>query len=571
LKDLQIAKNKKVIALFTALLFVSHPLATQSVTYIVQRLTSIVAMFYLLSLVLYVKARLSRKGNVSKGLLFAGSFLSAVFAMLVKENAFTLPFAIVLFEIFFLQTRKLKINFKDYRIILSVGLFISAIVIIPLNLSSDIFKPIPASYMNTTALTPINYLFTQFSVIVRYIRLLFLPINQNLDYDFPISTGFFELRTLLSFLVLLSLIILAIISFRKYRYISFGICWFFLTLSVESSFIPIRDVIFEHRTYLPSIGFFLILTTGIYVFLWNRFRTIAISLFFIIICSNSYLTFERNKIWKDELSLWSDVVQKSPDKARALYNLAMAYDNIGQWDRSIGLYSKAIANYPGDLDAFINRAVAYGNTGQWDKAITDYTKAIDLDPDFVRSYFNRGIAYGNLGQWENALKDDSKVINLDLKNKIAYYNRGIAYGSLGQWDKAIADQSHAIDIDPNYGDAYNYRGIAFGNLKQWDKSISDFSKTIEIQPKYARAYYNRGNARYYMRSLDKAISDYTASIELDPRSADTYYNRGGAYGLLGQWGKAISDYNSAIEIDHDYSAAYASRDLAYKKLKTTKK
>ena len=105
IKDQPIAGNKKVLAFLTALLFVSHPLATQSVTYIVQRMASMVAMFYLLSLVLYVKARLSEKGNLSKTLLFTGSLISAVLAMLTKENAFTLPFAIVLFEFFFLRKR----------------------------------------------------------------------------------------------------------------------------------------------------------------------------------------------------------------------------------------------------------------------------------------------------------------------------------------------------------------------------------------------------------------------------------------------------------------------------------
>ena len=246
-----------------------------------------VTMFYLLSLALYVKARLSNKGNISKTLLFTGSLISAVLAMLTKENAFTLPFAIVLFEFFFLRTKKLSINFRDYRVILLMAAFLGMIIIIPLKFSFSIFKPIPPMLGHAYTVTPLNYLFTQFSVIVKYIQLLFLPINQNLDYDFPISNTFFEIRTLLSFLVLLSLIILAIFSFKRYRIISFGIFWFFLTLSIESSFIPINDVIFEHRTYLPSFGFFLILTSGIYFLLWNKHKYLAISIFVIIIGSNS--------------------------------------------------------------------------------------------------------------------------------------------------------------------------------------------------------------------------------------------------------------------------------------------
>jgi hypothetical protein len=224
------------------------------------------AMFYLLSLALYMKGRLANNRNISTYLFFTGSLVAGVLAMLTKENAFSLPFAILLVELFFIRTKKLSINFRDYRVILSIIALLGIIILILLLFSSHIFKPIPpVRYGNAYTVTPLNYFFTQFSVIVKYIQLLFLPINQNVDYDFPISNTFFEIRTLLSFIVLLSLIVLAILSFKRYRIISFGIFWFFLTLLIESSFIPLNDLIFEHRTYLPSFGFFLILTSGIYL------------------------------------------------------------------------------------------------------------------------------------------------------------------------------------------------------------------------------------------------------------------------------------------------------------------
>lgn len=265
MKGHPIAGKKEVFALFAALLFVSHPLATQAVTYIVQRLASLVAMFYIFSLILYVKARLTNKENRSKYFLFTGSFISAILAMMTKENAFTLPFAIVLFEIFFLQTKKFSINFKDFRIILLTAAFVGIIAIIPLKFSFSIFQPIPPQQGHLYTITPLNYLFTEFSVIIKYIQLLFFPISQKLDYDFPISNNFFEIRTVLSFLFLVSSIILTIFLYKKFRVISFGISWFFLTLLVESSIIPIPNVIFEHRTYLPSVGFCIAVTGALLI------------------------------------------------------------------------------------------------------------------------------------------------------------------------------------------------------------------------------------------------------------------------------------------------------------------
>ena len=534
LKDNPIVRHKKRIAFFTALLFVSHPLATQSVTYIVQRMASMVAMFYLLTMTFYVKARLTQENKIARYLLYTGSLISAVLAMLTKENAFTLPFAIAFFELFFLRTRKLNITFKDYHVTLVLAAFLGLIIFFLLKFQSGIFKPIPPSNGNNYTITPLNYLFTQFSVIVKYIQLLLLPVNQNLDHDFPVSTNFFMIRPVLSFLGLLSLIILAIFLFKKYRLISFGIFWFFLTLSVESSFIPINDVIFEHRTYLPSFGFFLILSTVLYILFWNRYKYLALSLFLIIIAFDSILTYERNKVWKDDLTLWSDAVSKSPDKARPI----------------------------------INRGLAFENLGQFEKAISDYSRAIEIDPKFIQAWYDRGTAYGKLKQWDKTIDDCSEAIRIDPKCSYAYSNRGLAYENLGQHGKAITDYSEAIRIDPDYVNAYFNRGVTYANLGQWDRSIADYSKTISIDPDYVNAYYNRGVIYGSLGKWDLAIADYSKAIEIDPDFTMAYSNRGVAYGNLGRWDKAIADYSKAIEIDPNFKIAYSNREIAYRKLRS---
>ena len=189
LKDHPISQHKKMLALLTALLFVSHPLATQSITYIVQRMASLVALFYLLSIALYAKARLLENSNVPKYLLFAGALISAGLALLTKENAYTLPLAIVLFEACF--SKKISVNFKNYRFVL---LLVAVLGVLCFALSkysvSTFFKPLPPDSINGyQTITSLNYFFTQFSVIVKYIGLLLLPINQNLDHDIQISNN----------------------------------------------------------------------------------------------------------------------------------------------------------------------------------------------------------------------------------------------------------------------------------------------------------------------------------------------------------------------------------------------
>ncbi|HOY31081.1 MAG TPA: tetratricopeptide repeat protein [Bacteroidales bacterium] len=538
LKDHPLSKHKRLLAFFTALLFVSHPLATQSVTYIMQRQSSLAALFYLLSLTLYMKARLHHKPFRYEYLLYAASVVSAFLAVLSKENAYTLPAAIILLEIFFVQTRKISVNFRNYRVILLVAAFAGILVFAFFNFSFSVFDPLPPleSEGRTYTITPRNYFFTQFSVIVKYIQLLILPVNQNLDHDITISNNFFEIKTWLSLLFLLLLFILALILFKKYRILSFGIFWFFITLSVESGIIPISDVIYEHRTYLPSFGFFLILSTGIFILLWNKSKYLAIGLLSVIIVINSFLSYERNKVWKDDITLWTDVAEKSPGKARP----------------------------------FINRGLAYASQGQIDKALADLSVAVEITPSCY-IFWNRGNIYSSLQQWDKAIDDYSNLVRIDTGYKDGYYNRGIAYDNIGDRDKAIADYSRVICIDPYHLNAYNNRGADYHNQGQLDKAIADYSSAIKINAEYAFAYENRAAAFSALGQWDKAIDDYSRLIRITGgENVRALINRGKAYSSLGEWDKALNDFSGAIELEPNNTEAINNRDIAMRNLNNNK-
>ena len=200
------------IPLFTALLFVSHPVQTQAVTYIVQRFASLSTLFYLASLVLYIKARGSDSSKKARYAFYAGSIISAILAMRTKEIAFTLPVMAVLYEFMFFRGDIKK------RVLYLLPLVLT-MFIIPLSMLVTQGGSTGASGIDE--LTKIagsvdvsrwDYLNTQFRVIVTYIRLLFFPVNQNLDYDYPIYRTFFTPPVFLSFLVSFGCFLLGDIS-----------------------------------------------------------------------------------------------------------------------------------------------------------------------------------------------------------------------------------------------------------------------------------------------------------------------------------------------------------------------
>ena len=253
-----ITKHASIISLFTGLVFVSHPIQTEAVTYIWERAASMTAMFYLGSLCFYIKSK--------DGLIYyICSLLCAILAMFTKENAFTLPFMVLIYDYFFFKTDK----GLSWELLLP---FLLTLLIIPLTLllgQSQQFQE-HHGILRTPAgiITPLHYFLTQIRAMFTYIRLVFLPLGQNLDYDYPLYTSIFQWPVYVSFLCLIVIFYWTKRLFLNYRLLTFAICWFFLTLTVpESSFWAMGDLLLEHRLYLPLVGYSLFLVSGLYYLL----------------------------------------------------------------------------------------------------------------------------------------------------------------------------------------------------------------------------------------------------------------------------------------------------------------
>ncbi|MDP2167850.1 MAG: tetratricopeptide repeat protein [Thermodesulfovibrionales bacterium] len=447
-----LSEKSKYIALFSGLFFVSHPVETQSVTYIVQRYTSLAALFYMLSLVLYIKWRLMKEkslsfplvGNLSSkkdagqagmtgfampsrggGILYLLSVFSAVLAMKTKEIAFTLPLIITLYEFMFF-----KDAFKR-RLMYLIPILLT-MLIIPITLLSigqpagEIIGDVGKATRLATDMSRWDYLFTEFRVIVTYIRLLFLPINQNFDYDYPAFHSFFDLNVFLSFLFLLSIFGFAVYllfrstkhpEFVEGRLISFGIFFFFIALSVESSVIPILDIIFEHRVYLPSVGIFIAFTTVVFLLVQKAKNKVAAAIVLMsavfTLFAFSYATYMRNVVWKDGISLWEDVVVKSPNKARAHYNLGNAYHARGSFDAAIEHYLTAIKLQPGLAEAHNELGLAYSGKGLIDNATEHFRIAVKLNHSVADFHFNLGLSYLDKGFIDEAQREFGLALQID--------------------------------------------------------------------------------------------------------------------------------------------------------------
>ncbi len=484
------------IAFSSAFVFVSHPIQTQAVTYVVQRSTSMATMFYLLSLIMYIKFRMQDTGyrlqarksnNQASGLMphapityrfisffyYSVSVICAILAMKTKEIAFTLPSIIVIYEFSFFNkplNYELRItNLKRFLYLIPIMLTILIIPLCMLNMklpAETTIQNLDALSRETTDITRTEYLFTQLRVIMTYLRLLVFPVNQNFDSRYPVYHSFFNIHVLLSFLFILTMLGIAIYLFYRsripicgtqspdsrflfpnFRLISFGILWFFLTLSVESSIFPIKDVLVEHRLYLPSIGFFIGCISFIDCMI-NQPRLKNILIIIIVTCL-SVSTYARNTLWKDPQKLWEDVINKSPSNVRA-------YNEIGAIFRDEGRYAEANELFKKALKINRNYAMTYYNLGYIQYKLKNYEDALVFFQEALRfkltnqlrmDIFNSiGTTYSEMGNASKALNAFKEAINILPASIIPYNNLGKQYIKMGKFDLAIETLENGLKI-----------------------------------------------------------------------------------------------------------------------------
>ena len=250
-KEVGLSTNEKnLLALAAASVLAVHPLSTFAVSYIVQRLAVLTALFYVGTLFFYLKARLSQniRGKISWSLSFI-LFLTCL--LFTKQNSFTIFPQLFFLELFcFNLTPGKRLAFILFLPVLVLGFYIS----IRYNfIDLDEFRTLT---METTQISRIEYLFTQFSVLCFYLKTFFYPVNLALDYQYPVLKSITNPDVFIPALILTAILLITVwaATKKKFRLIAYGIFFYFTAISIESSIIPIKDVVFLHRTYLPNLG-----------------------------------------------------------------------------------------------------------------------------------------------------------------------------------------------------------------------------------------------------------------------------------------------------------------------------
>jgi tetratricopeptide (TPR) repeat protein len=469
------------VALLAAVLWAINPIQTQAVTYIVQRMASMAAMFYIIGLFCYLRARQSN-GKIRPAAYFSGAAGAFLCALASKENAITFPLALLLLEVIFFQDFTEKKNRRNW-----LGVFGGAALILMAMGVLFFLWGEPLKILNGYESRPFTLwqrLMTEPRVLCFYLSQLFYPVPTRLsiEHDIIYSTSLIRpWTTLPAILAVLSLFGLACRQMRRRPMLSFAILFFFLNHAVESSVLPL-ELIFEHRNYLPSMFLFVPVAIGLQWILdfyrakQSALYPVLIAFIVLLVAGLGWGTHVRNMAWATEKSLWEDALKKAPGSMRPYTTLAASYyDKIGDHQTALRLYELALGKISPRKKEFT--IVAMQNMGRIYHGQQRNGKAIEI--------------------WSEAVKGvkDHRLLRISLAQ---------AYAATKDWEKALAEMDHLLAKWPDHPE-YNYlRGIFLIKVQRFDNAIFHLRKALKGKYAPSKTLANIGIAYYLKQDFRKA-------------------------------------------------------------------
>ncbi|QPJ61729.1 MAG: tetratricopeptide repeat protein [Candidatus Nitronauta litoralis] len=456
------------LSLAVALLFVLHPIQTETVVYVMSRSELIAGWFYLLGFYFFQRetgeagSEWTLKNTVRTTLV---TLLFIILGYSIKPTIITLPATMLAY---FLLGRKkedpLWDRIRKYKIVIIAGFLVSAMALTAKLAIDPFFLAGTSGAVETIGRQ--TYLLTQPWVIMfYYLKLLLFPFGLNIDPEIVPATTLISWRFLAGF----SAITISLwVAFKKpsTRLPLFGLIWFFIVLSPSSSFVTLLDLAAEHRVYLAAYGVFVIITLGL-----ARLINITVSdsprrrgWFFVtlllLLLTYGTLTIKRNQVWSSEVTLWEDVLEKSPNKVRALVNLGHAYTNRGNRDKAIDFYQRSLKKGAHYFQTYYNVAVLYLEKGETEKAFEHFQIAARIDGSIPDVHARLGDLYMQREDWKNADAYLRKAVELNPGYASAFRSLGILhYYYMKEPRAGVAFLKRSLHLNPDQPDADKVRAL----------------------------------------------------------------------------------------------------------------
>jgi tetratricopeptide (TPR) repeat protein len=357
-----------------------------------------------------------------------------------------------------------------------------------------------------------------------------LPPPLSAFYPYPQGTGGnLPLIYYVSPVLLILAGIVVVRSIRRTRDVVFGASFYLVTMMLVLQLLPVGSAIIADRyTYLPYIGLFFLIGQGYYRVAhgdgqgFRRMKPVVTMVLIGYCAWLIVLTRNRCEVWKDNLTLWTDVLRNYPMVPVAYNNRALTYKSAGSFELALADYNKALEIKPDDTEAFSNRGNIYLTTGRYDLALADLNRALAVKPDLPVTLNSRGAVYFNQGRYDEALADFNRALELKPDYVEAYLNRGNALSVKKDFASAIRDYDAYLRFEQQNPNAFYWRGLAEANTGKTEEALRDFDASLALNPRFAAGYYQRSRAYYARREFEKAVGDAVMAKSLGYQVDDGY-------------------------------------------------
>lgn len=545
------------LALAVALVWAVHPLQTQAVTYVIQRCESLMGMCYLLTLYCAVRSFTAER---SRRWVIAAA-VACIAGMLSKQVMVTAPLMALLFDyLFFSESIGAALR---RRWPLYAGLALGWVVLL------GVMRAAPAgdtAGFGVKSITPLQYLISEFSVICHYLRLSLVPAPLVFDYGWPKASLVAALPYAAP--VCLCVALVAYGLFRRAPAAIFG-AWFFLILSVTSSVLPIDDLAFEYRMYLPLAAVIAGVAVG-GVELWRRGLAPRLAAAKAVVFNGGSLAFvltaalilvyggqtlARNQDYKSEMALWADTVVKRPENARARNNFGYQLQRQGRLPDAVAQYTEAILLNPSYAQAFYNRGTAYKELGDLQQAEQDLTEAVRLSPSSADGHNNLGSVLASRGDVVSGETHFRRALELKSGFVDARLNLAAALAAQGRFIEARSEAEQVLQRAAELAEAHFILAVADESLADYTGAEQQLRQAIRLDSGNAAARLRLCRLLRRLRRDDEAVAQYKELLKTAPAEGAAWLELGALLESRGMMAEAADTYRQALRTIPNLKAA----------------
>jgi protein O-mannosyl-transferase len=476
--------RKVVVAFITALLFGIHPMHVESVAWISERKDVLYTFFFLGGLIFYLLYLKS-----ANWLYYFSTLLLFFLSLLSKPAAVVFPLIMLAIDYW------LKRSFTLKSILEKIPHFLLAILfgIITFVIQS---KVAVADFQVFTLFQ--RLIFAAYGFIM-YLYKCLVPYHLSGFYPYPHLTNSGNLPTIFYLAPLFFLFIAGVVlySTRYTRLISFSLLFYFISIVLVLQFISVGSALMSDRyTYVPFIGLFFMVGVYFHKVFTEKKQIFALLKYVFVLALIAYssimaaMTYQRTQIWKDSITLWTDVLNIYPDVEVARKNRGNYYAQKNQNDLALEDYKVLLQMKTKDPKIYSNLGNIYGLRGEFDKSIDAYNQSLRIDSNAYDIYLNRGITYARAGKHDLALQDFDKALKLNPGSVEVITAQAYAFLEKGELDKAAGSYDALIKLNPGDDDLYSKRGLCKYRQNKMDEALTDFLQCIKLNPDNAIAYFN---------------------------------------------------------------------------------